>query len=115
MSDSEKRSYALLFVSIIALIIFIAPSIACSDQILMLHTDSCLSPAPEAVKNTTKRSLSIGLNENGDLMMSHRDVSLIMAYNPPSEVIDQQERIKNVQKQDCPSISGISLKVSFLF
>lgn len=115
MSGSEKRSHGLLLISIIALTIFLAPSMACSDPFLMLHTDRGLSPAIETGRRITNPSVMVGLNENGDLTIRHSDVSLVLAYNPPNDIIDYQERIRIVQRQDCPAISGISLKVSLLF
>ena len=115
MSGSEKKTYGLLLIPIIALTIFLAPSMACSDPFLILHKDGIISPARESGKQAIKRSLTVGLNENGDLTVRRSDVSLILAYNPPNDIIDYQERIRIAQRQDCPAISGISFKVSLLF
>ena len=115
MSDSEKRSHGLLFIPIIALTVFWAPSMAFSDSFLMLHTDRSLPPAHDTGKQISTRPVTVGLNENGDLTIRHRDVSLIVAYSPPNDIIDHQEQLRIAQKLECPPISGISLKVSFLF
>jgi len=118
MSDSEKRSCAsfltLLF-TIIALAILPTPSIARAEPFLILHNEGIASPAYETVRPAIKHSVTVGLNDNGDLMLRHKDVSLILAYNPPNDIIEPQERLRIAQRQDSPAISGISLKVTVLF
>ena len=118
MSDSESRPYDSLlrrFIHATALIILLAPALACADPYLMLHNEGILYPAHEIGGQAIKHSVTVGLNENGDLMIRHSDLSLIVAYNSPNDVIDQQERIRIAQRQDLPVINGISLKVSLLF
>ncbi|MDA8430044.1 MAG: hypothetical protein M0T70_12390 [Geobacteraceae bacterium] len=118
MSDSESRSYDSLlrkFIRTTALIILLAPAPACADPFLRLHNEGLLYPAHEIGGQTIKRSVTVGLNENGDLMIRHSDLSLIVAYNSPTDAIDQQERIRIAQRQDLPVINGISFKVSLLF
>jgi len=127
MSDSEKSSFDVLqarntfskwlkqFAPLVSLTILLLPAMACADSFLMLHNGKDTSPSHETAKQTIKRSVTVGLNENGDLMIRHSDISLVMAYNPPNDIVDYQERIKIAQRQDCPTINGISLKVSLLF
>ena len=115
MSDSERRLFGILFTPVIALTIFWAPLMAFADPFLMLHNEASISPSHETGRQAIKRSVTVGLNDNGDLMIRHSDVSLVMAYNPPNDIISYQERIRIAQRQDCPAISGISLKVSLLF
>ena len=114
MSDSVKRSFGSL-THIIALVIIFVPTMVFADPYLMLHNDVNLSPVHVTDRQTDKRSVTVGLNENGDLMIRHSDVSLTVAYNPPTEIIDHQERIRVAQRQDNLAISGISLKISLLF
>ena len=118
MSGSERRSFGSLLkqsTPIIALSILLAPSMAFADPFLMSHNEGGISPPQETGRQTIKRSVTVGLNENGDLMIRHSDVSLIVAYNHPNDIIGHQEWIRIVQRQDYPAISGISLKVSLLF
>lgn len=117
MSGSERRSFGSLlkqFTPIIALLILLAPSVVIADPFLMLHNEGNV-PIHEAERPSIRKALSIGLNENGDLVIRHSDVSLIMAYNPPNDIVTPQERIRNAQRQDNPAINGISLKISLLF
>ena len=118
MSDSGRSSFAsrltqLFF--IMALICYVAPSIAGAEPFLLLHTAGNPPPIHEKEGHADKSSVTVGLNENGDLTIRHSDLSLVVAYNPPSDVIDPQERLRMAQRQDCPTISGISIKVSLLF
>ena len=114
MSDSKKRSLSARLTQLIPLITLLflfLPVITCAETFLTLHNSAEQGPDRQA----SKRSLTIGLNENGDLMMRHRDASLIVAYNPPNDIIDYQERIRIAQRQDNPVISGISIKITLLF
>lgn len=102
-------------VPVIAAVIFMAPSIAEAEQLLLLYNAAGYGIVSEIAQQAVKRSADICLNENGDLVIRRGGISLVMAYSPPDEIIEPQERIRIVQRQNCPSISGISLKVSFLF
>ncbi len=92
-----------------------APSITNAGSLLLLLHHDVVAPPPVTPRQTPKRSTDIGLNENGDLVIQQQDVSLTMAYSPPDDIVNPQERIRMIQRQNCPSINGISLKVSFLF
>jgi len=127
MSDSEKSSFDVLkarntfsnwlkqFAPLVSLTILLLPAMACADSFLMLHNGKDTSPSHETAKQTIKRSVTVGLNENGDLMIRPSDISLVMAYNPPNDIVNYQERNKIATRPDCPTINGISLKVSLLF
>ncbi|MDD2541796.1 MAG: hypothetical protein PHH28_12245 [Desulfuromonadaceae bacterium] len=119
MSHFKRRTTGLfltLLISAVTLAICLAPSITnAGSLLLLLHHDVVAPPAPATSRQTPKQPIDIGLNENGDLVIQQQDVSLTMAYSPPDDIVDPQERIRMIQRQNCPSISGISLKVSFLF
>ena len=101
--------------AVLAVALLMAPSITNAESLLLLHDAGGSHPVPEVALQTVKRLVDICLNENGDLVIRRGDVSLTMGYTPPDEVVEPQERIKIVQRQNCPSLSGISVKVSFLF
>ncbi len=102
-------------ISAVMLATFIAPSSANAELLLQLHDAWATPPVPEVSRQTVKRQTDISLNENGDLMIRRSEVSLTMAYNPPNEIIDPKERLRIAQRLDCPTISGISLKLSLPF
>lgn len=118
MSYFERKtigSFLKQLIPVIALVFFIAPSAINAAPLLLLHNAGGNHSVPETAQQAVKGPVDICLNENGDLVIRRSDVSLTMAYSPPNEIIEPQERIRIVQRQDCPSISGISLKISFLF
>lgn len=102
-------------IPVVALTLFTIPYASHAEPLLLLHADIDRFNAPVNVRQAIKRPVDIFLNKNGDLVVQRRTVSMTMAYNPPNEIIEPQERIRVAQQQDCPSISGISLKISLLF
>lgn len=109
-------SFRKQLVPAVILSLFMAPSAANAELILQLHDVWSDSPVPGISRQTVKRSVNFCLDSNGDLMLRHRDISLtIAAYVPPLVSIEPQERLRISQRQDCPAISGISLKVSLQF
>jgi len=119
MSDSEKRLFGSsldrFIASIVMLTFYLTPALSYADPFLLLQHDAGRPPAAIAVKDIARPSVTIGLNEHGDLAIRHSDVSLIVAYNPPNNIVDHQERIRIAQRQESPAISGISLTVNLLF
>ncbi|MDD2271205.1 MAG: hypothetical protein PHP95_16045 [Desulfuromonadaceae bacterium] len=115
MADFKKKlSVSLLQKSIyiVAVLLFMTPSAADAESLLLLHKEGGSPLVAEAVRQTVKRPVDICLNENGDLVIRRSDVLLTLAHTPPDEII---ERLQITQRQDCRSISDISLKISFLF
>lgn len=112
-----KTTYSLFkqLLSVVVLTLMMIPSVSHAEPLLLLHAEIERFHASEHVRLAAKRPVDIFLNENGDLVIRRRDVSMTMAYSPPNEIIEPQERIRIAQRQDCPSISGISLKISLLF
>lgn len=118
MSVFEKKiihTFLKPLIPVIAVILFMAPSITKAEQLLLLYNAADYASVPRIAQQAVKQSADISLNENGDLVVRRGGVSLVMAYSPPDEIIEPQERIRVIQRQNCPSMSGISLKVSFLF
>jgi hypothetical protein len=118
MLDLESKTICSLFMKLIpavALAFFTIPSASHAEPLLLLHTEMNRFNATVNVRQAIKRPVDIFFNKNGDLVVQRRTVSMTMAYNPLNELIEPQERIRIAQQQDCPSISGISLKISLLF
>lgn len=96
--------------------LFLAPSASTAEPLLLLHrvaaeTRNVTAPTRQSVRHP----VDVGLNDNGDMVIRRKAVALTVAYKPPDEFVEPQERIRIAQRQDSPSISGFSLKVSFLF
>ena len=119
MPDFEMRSIGSCIKQLIPVVVltllFMVPSASNAELQLVLHNDVGTYPVPEIVRQAVKRPMDVSINENGDLVIRHRDVSLTVAYSPPDEFIEPQERLRIAQRQDCPAISGLSLKIGFPF
>ena len=118
MSGFERKtlgSFLNRLIPVVALALCMAPSAVNAEPLLLLYNEWGRYPVPEAARPAVKRPVDVGLNDNGDLVIRNSDVSLTMAYSPPTDVIEPRERIRVAQRMDTPSISGISLKVSFPF
>jgi len=101
--------------ALFVLVILMTPSLVNADQLLLMYNPVVKPSVRELGRQTIKPPVDMSLNENGDLVLRRGDVSLTVAYSPPDEVVEPQERIRIAQRQNCPPLSGISIKVSFLF
>ena len=102
-------------VPVASLAIIMTPSVSGAEPFLLLRNEIANYPEPVLIRQTVKRPVDISISETGDLVIRHRVAALTVAYNPPDDFVEPQERIRIAQRQDCPSISGISLKISFMF
>lgn len=115
MSGFERIAFASLIeilIIIIVVALFMTPSAADAESLLLLHNTGENRLVVEAARSAAKRPVDICVNDNGDLVIRRSDVLLTLAHTPPDEII---ERLQITQRQDCRSISDISLKISFLF
>lgn len=108
-------SFLKQMIPVVTLALFMGPYAANSELLLQLHDVWSGTPVPDASRQTAGRPADLCLNSNGSLAIQRRDVSLTMAYSPPKDSIESQERPMSAQWQDCPSISGISFKLSLQF
>jgi hypothetical protein len=128
----------------VALILALAPSAARAGAIQALHfalknsldtaaaephipaktpdkpkTDpkSAAKPDLKDPAKNPEKPVTIGLNDKGDMAIKRGDLSVIMSYNAPEDMMEPKERMQVAQtlKQEPPSINGISLKLSFVF
>ena len=115
MAGFERKTIGSLLqklVSIVVVTLVITPPAASAESLLLLHNAGGSHLVAEAVSPSVKRPMDICLDEKGDLVIRQSNVTLTLAHTPPDEII---ERLRIAQRQDCPPLSGISLKISFLF
>lgn len=115
MAGFERIATGSLFqkmISIVAVALFITPPAVNAESLLLLHNAGGNNQVAETVRPSVKAPVGICLDGNGDLVLRHSGVMLTLAHTPPDEII---ERLRIAQRQDCPSLTGISLKFSFLF
>jgi len=85
-------------------------------NLLLTSADPIVLAAPSREpQNAMHRSKGISFNDHGDLKVRYRDVTMAMAYNPPEDIQGSQGRLRTIQKQDIPAISGIIIRVSMGF
>ena len=91
------------------------PSTTEADPKTALKTESKVESKLDS--QTTKKPVTLGLNDKGDMAISRGDLSVTMAYNAPEDLLIPKERVLVAQapKQETPSINGISLKVTLVF
>jgi len=116
MSNAFRRLFGLFpqIVFIAALAIPLAPRPVSAEPLLLLFNDNS-SQTQEILRKVSKQATLVGINKNGDMEVRRGDLSLVVAYNPPSDVIEPQERLRVAQRQDIPTMNGISIRVNFMF
>ncbi len=108
-------SYFKQVIPAVTLALLMVPSSACAELVMQLHDEWGRLPVPETPRQKVKRPMVFCLNGTGELFVRHRDVSLSMAYTPVNDNVEPQERLRITERQDCPTINGISLKLSLQF
>lgn len=101
--------------SLIALLFIATPATAEPLMLMKLHSVRNDVQWLDTTHLTVKRQSVVSLDDNGDMVIRCGEISLTVAYSPPNEIVEPQERTRISQRQDCPSISGISIRVAFLF
>jgi len=117
MAESFERlfgSFQQQLFFIITPAILLASQVVFAEPLLLLYNNNP-SQWQEVIHKSAKASTFLGLNKNGDMEVRHGDVSLIVAYNPQNEIVEPQERLRLAQRQEIPAVTGISLRVNFLF
>lgn len=102
------------FIPVILISLFLIAPPVLAEPLLFLDNKKKEPMIPEAAKLNVQRPVA-GLNENGDLVIHCGDVSLAIAYNPFTDVMEPQKHSPVSQKQDSLFPGGISLTVAFMF
>ncbi|MBT1071873.1 hypothetical protein [Pelotalea chapellei] len=113
MSGFERRvlGTALGLCVLIGTLLPSAP--ASGEPLLLLHTTG--TPTPTPAQQVIRQDLHIGLREQGDMVIQHGAMALIVASVSPDLINELPERYRNAQKQDIPVLSGISLTLQLMF
>jgi hypothetical protein len=111
---SRKKSasfFKSLIIFVLASLIFAAPP-AQAEPLLQLYKETDILKL-ETVRLAVKRH-SV-LSDTGDLVIRSGGISMTVAYNAPIDTFELRKSSRTVEREDCPSINGISLKVAFMF
>ncbi len=116
------RKSCLLCTMILVLLHLLIPAVGSAETLKLFYKlapdcDQDLHPLPRQIaKKEPVHHMFLEVNENGDVVMHHANVTITMAYNSPDDVIRSQDRVAmDLQPRDCSMMSGISLKMGFSF
>lgn len=92
---------------------------ACAESLNLLYTvekDGVrYGTAPAAARKNTEQRMFLEVNENGDVVIRHANVSLILAYNTPDDGQVLQDHIRDLQPRECAAPNGFNFKMVFSF
>jgi hypothetical protein len=66
-------------------------------------------------KKEVARRMFMEVDENGDFVIRHGNVSLILAYNTPDDDQRLPDYAHELQPRVCAAINGMSVKIGFMF
>lgn len=111
MSGFERRISCTAL--LLALLITTCPPPAASGEpLLLLHTTH--TPAPP-VHRADRQEMSIGLNDQGDMVIQQGPLALIVACLSPEIPIDIPEQHGMAQRQETAGAGGISVRFNLSF
>jgi len=110
-SDSLLKRSLLLILPLFSLL----ASPALAEPLLLLNNGWNYTRRIDLTRLKMKQQDGVCLNENGDLVIRNGDISLTLAYNPVKDMLEPQKGADKTRKEDNSSISGISIKLAFLF
>jgi hypothetical protein len=92
---------------------------ACAETLNLFYTvekDGVrYDTAPAAIRKNTARRMFLELNEYGDVVIKHDDVTLVLAYNTPDDFQGLRDRMRALQPRECAAVNGFSFKMSVPF
>ena len=107
-------------VTLVSLVALFIPQTLFAEPLLVFFKDDSNSATSwqQTPQNKQKAAAAtLGLNENGDLVVKYRSVQMVFAYCPPEDPHSHQEvpRINMASSQDVPPINGLSVKLHLVF
>ena len=116
---SHNGTFLKSLVALFILVSLIVPQAVCAESLLILFKEGSGKTIPlnENIRKNIKQPATVGLNDNGDLVVRYGSMNVVLAYNPPEEPYKQQQPIHLAMalNQDTPTISGVSIRVNFTF
>jgi len=116
------RKSCLFCTIILVLLHLLIPAVGSAESLKLFYKlapgcDLDLHPLPRHnAKNESVHRMFLEMDENGDVVIRHANVTLTMAYNSRDDVIRSQDRVAmDLQPRDCSMMSGVSFKMGFSF
>ncbi len=98
---------------VIMLGLLLVPTVASAEAINLTRNVRMDPGTPAATRNADRPLL--GLNENGDVTIQYRNVSVTMSYNAADLLPPTRERVALNPAPDPSALGGFGIKVGFAF
>lgn len=95
--------------------ILLVPAWASAGSIDLVRGAVMGTADPIVARKVDNKTLLVGLDENGDVTIYYRNVSLTMSYNPTELLPPARERIALNSSPELSAVGGFGLKVGFAF
>ena len=108
------------FIIVTAIVLSFARTARCAESLNLFYTVekevSRFGTAPAVPRTHAKqRSSFLDVDQNGDVVIRHDNVSLVLAYNTPDDGQAPQDRSRDLQPRECAAPNGFNFKVRFPF
>lgn len=90
------------------------PQAVCAGSIDLVRTAELGNLKSIVAKKIAKKSMGIGLDDNGDVTLTYNRMSLTFTYNPDDLMPQPRERVALAQPES-PAVSGIGIKLGVSF
>jgi len=95
--------------------VLLVPALVYAESISLLRTVVMDSPEPVAARKVDSRPLLVGLDENGDVTVYYRNISLTMSYNPVDDFPPARERVVLNSSPGSSAVGGFGIKIGIAF
>ncbi|MSM41088.1 MAG: hypothetical protein GJT30_15845 [Geobacter sp.] len=115
MKCAQRVSTGSLFRrSFIVVAAVLIPQAVCAGSIDLVRTTELGNLNSIVAKKIAKKSMGIGLDDNGDVTLTYNRMSLTVTYNPDDLMPQPRERVALAQPES-PAVSGIGIKLGVSF
>jgi len=90
------------------------PQAVCAGSIDLVRTAELGNLNSVVAKKIAKKSMGIGLDDNGDVTLTYNRMSLTFTYNPDDLMPQPRERVA-LANPESPAVSGIGVKLGVSF
>ncbi len=95
--------------------ILLVPTLASAESIDLVRSAVMGTADPIVARKVDNKPLLVGLDENGDVTIYYRNVSLTMSYSPAELLPPARERVVLNSSPESSAVGGFGIKVGFAF
>jgi hypothetical protein len=93
----------------------LVPTLASAESVSLVRSAVMGSADPIVSTKVDNKPLQVGLDENGDVTIYYRKVSLTMSYNPADLLPPAKEQVVLNTSPQSSAVGGFGIKVGFAF